>query len=265
MKYLSNLLIKGLLGLLNIFVIASPNIVYSESKESSINDPVTIAVRKFKNFAGDFAENGVVEGANGEKIRVGFWKPSYEIKLAEVLTTELANSGHFNIVERNNLYEVFNEQAISGVKSNITKADYIIIASLSDYIPNTAGSRSNSDGRILILRVGNDRTKVDTYVAVDVRVINTSTGAIAFSRTIEGTTSSVAKADRSGLALGLIDTTSEKKSYETTSATRALRAALIKVVDYLDCQLYLKDECVARYKAEDEKRKNSTEGSLNLF
>ena len=89
---ISNLLIKGLLGLLNIFVIASPNIVYSESKESSINDPVTIAVRKFKNFAGDFAENGVVEGANGEKIRVGFWKPSYEIKLAEVLTTELANT-----------------------------------------------------------------------------------------------------------------------------------------------------------------------------
>ena len=61
------------------------------------------------------------------------------------------------------------------------------------------------------------------------------------------------------------NTTSEKQSYETTSATRALRAALIKVVDYLDCQLYLKNECISKYEAEDQKRKNSTEGTLNLF
>ena len=265
MKNFSNFLKKGILGLLNIIVITSPAVFCSESKEFSKSESVVIAVRKFKNFAGDFAENGVVEGSNGEKIRVGFWKPSYEIKLAEVLTTELANTGHFNIVERNNLYEVYNEQSISGIKKNLKKANYIIIASLSDYIPNTAGSRSNSDGRVLIFRTGRDRTEVDTYVAVDVRVINTSTGAIALSRTIEGTTSSVAKADRSGLALGFIDTTSEKQSYETTSATRALRAALIKVVDYLDCYLYLKNECIAKYEAEDQERKNSTEGTLNLF
>jgi curli biogenesis system outer membrane secretion channel CsgG len=265
MKFHLNLAFRGVIGILNIFVISTPNIVFSGTKDFSENEPVVIAVRKFKNFAGDFAENGVIEGSNGEKVRVGFWKPSYEIKLAEVLTTELANTGHFNIVERNNLYEVYNEQSISGIQNNIKKANYIIIASLSDYIPNTAGSRSNSDGRVLIFRTGRDRTEVDTYVAVDVRVINTSTGGIALSRTIEGTTSSVAKADRSGLALGLIDTTSEKQSYETTSATRALRAALIKVVDYLDCQLYLKNECIAKYEAEDQKRKNSTEGTLNLF
>ena len=216
---------------------------------------MTIAVRKFKNFAGDFAENGVVEGVNGEKIRVGFWKPSFEIKLAEVLTNELANTGHFTVVERNNLYEIFEEQAISGTKKNLTKAKYIVIASLSDYIPNTAGSRSNSDGRILIFRAGKDRTKVDTYVAVDVRVINTSTGAIAFSRTIEGTTSSVSKADRSGLALGFIDTTSEKKSYETTSATRALRAALIKVVDYLIVICILKMNVLQNLKLKMKKKK----------
>ena len=265
MRSPSKIIVKGLFGIINLIFFISSNPSYSESANLNLNKPVTIAVRKFKNFAGDFAENGVIEGANGEKIRVGFWKPSFEIKLAEVLTNELANTGHFTVVERNNLYEVFQEQAISGTKKNLTKARYIIIASLSDYIPNTAGSRSNSDGRILIWREGKDRTKVDTYVAIDVRVINTSTGAIAFSKTIEGTTSSVSKADRSGLALGLIDTTSEKKSYETTSATRALRAALIKVVDYLDCHLYLKDECIAEFEAEEERRKNSTGSTLNLF
>ena len=119
MKFFSNLVSKGLIGVLNIFFVATPNIVYAESKDLIKNEPVVIAVRKFKNFAGDFAENGVVEGSNGEKVRVGFWKPSYEIKLAEVLTTELANTGHFNIVERNNLYELYNEQSISGIKNNL--------------------------------------------------------------------------------------------------------------------------------------------------
>ena len=140
-----------------------------------------------------------------------------------------------------------------------------MIASLSEYIPNTAGSRKNSDSRVLIIRSGKDRTKVDTYVAVDVRVIDTKSGTIPFSRTIEGTTSSITKADRSGLALGLIDTTSEKRSFETTSATRALRAALIKVVNYLDCQLYLKNECLEDFKAEELNRKKATEGTFSLF
>ena len=235
MRITSKIINNAFFGIINLIFFIPSNPSYSEVTNLNLTEPVTIAVRKFKNFAGDFAENGVVEGINGEKIRVGFWKPSFEIKLAEVLTNELANTGHFTVVERNNLYEIFEEQAISGTKKNLTKAKYIVIASLSD------------------------------YVAVDVRVINTSTGAIAYSRTIEGTTSSVSKADRSGLALGFIDSTSEKKSYETTSATRALRAALIKVVDYLDCQLYLQDECIAEFEAEDEKRKNSTEGTLNLF
>ncbi len=236
------------------------------------SEPVVIAVRRFRNFAGDFAENGVIEGPNGERIRVGFWKPSFEIKLAEVLTNELANTGHFTVVERANLYEVLEEQSLKGVnentmvrRNNLTAAKYIVIASLSDYIPNTSGARNNSDGRVLIFRSGKDRTKVDTYVAVDVRVINTSTGTIAYSRTIEGTTTSVSKADRSGLALGVIDTISEKRSYETTSATRALRAALIKVVEYLDCHLYLKDECINEFEAEELRRKESTKGSLSLF
>ena len=253
---------------LNIFLTSfvSPSIADSLNENTiKPSPPVTIAVRKFKNLAGDFAENGVIEGVNGEKIRVGFWKPSFEVRLAEVLTNELANTGHFTVLERANLYEIYQEQVLSNVKKNLTPAKYIVHASLSDYIPNTSGTRNNSDGRVLIFRTGKDRKQVDTYVAIDLRVINTSTGTIAFSRTIEGTTRSISKADRSGLALGIIDTTSEKKSYETTSATRALRGAMIKVVEYLDCHLYLKDECINEFQAEDVRRKESTKGTLSLF
>ena len=62
----TNFAFKRLIVVLNIFIVATTNIVYAETKDLSKNEPVVIAVRKFKNFAGDFAENGVIEGSNGE-------------------------------------------------------------------------------------------------------------------------------------------------------------------------------------------------------
>ena len=73
--------------------------------------PVIIAVRKVKNLAGRYAE----EGRDADNNMIGFWKPSYEIRLAEILSTELANTGNFTVVERENLYEVLAEQNMAGI------------------------------------------------------------------------------------------------------------------------------------------------------
>ena len=56
-----------------------------------------------------------------------------------------------------------------------------------------------------------------------------------------------------------------KKQETKLPVGRAVRAAMIEVSQYLDCVLYLKDECVAEYKAKDEKRKESTKGTLDMF
>jgi len=233
-----------------------------------LNQPITIAVRRVKNLAGKFAE----EGRDADNNLVGFWKPAYEVRLAEILSTELANTGHFTVVERENLYEVLEEQSLKNTnpttvskKCNLTGAKYIVIASLSDYVPNTAGSRESSDGHIMMIAFGKDRIKVDTYVAFDLRLINTSTGTITHSRTIEGTTSSTTKVDRIGMEFGYGGGRSEVTTSDTTPATKALRAAMINTVEYLDCHLYKKDTCIAEYQALDAKRKESTKGTLNLF
>ena len=246
----------------------TPTTRQSRSFSEGLNQPITIAVRKVKNLAGRFAE----EGRDADNNLVGFWKPSYEVRLAEILSTELANTGHFTVVERENLYEVLDEQSLKNVnpataakKCNLTGAKYIIIASLSDYVPNTAGSRESSDGHIMMIAFGKDRIKVDTYIAFDLRVINTSTGSISHSRTIEGTTSSTTKVDRMGMEFGYGGGRSETTTADTTPATKALRAAIINTVEYLDCQLYKKDSCIAEYQALDTKRKESTKGTLNLF
>ena len=234
--------------------------------------PVIIAVRKVKNLAGRYAE----EGRDADNNMIGFWKPSYEIRLAEILSTELANTGNFTVVERENLYEVLAEQNMAGInkktavkKNNLNQANYIVIASLSDYIPNTAGKRKNQAGRVAFITFANDREQVDTYIAFDLRVIDTSTGTIAFSRTVEGISSSVKKSDTLGLNFnaffGAGGGSGTKVTEEANPATRAIRAAMVSMVEYLDCHLYVKDQCIAEFEAADAKRKKSTKGTLNLF
>ena len=46
--------------------------------------------------------------------------------------------------------------------------------------------------------------------------------------------------------------------------TRVIRKAIQEISSYLDCVLYLKDECISEYEAKDEKRKQSND-SLDLF
>ena len=161
-------------------------------------------------------------------------------------------------------------------KNNLNQARYIVIATLSDYVPNTSGTRKNTDGRLLVFGGSTDKTEVNTYVAFDLRVIDTSTGTIAYSRTIEGETKAISKTSTSrfdpGALLGMavpggVDLSIEnaKTTFDTTTATRALRAAMIGTVQYLDCVLYQKDECVEEYSAMDERRKADTLDSLNLF
>ena len=251
------------------------NLSGSEHSGSTIlrsNKPVVIAVRKVKNLAGRYAE----EGRDADNNMIGFWKPAYEIRLAEILATELANTGNFTVVERENLYEVLGEQGLQGVnpktavkKNNLSQAKYIIIASLSDYIPNTAGMRRNQAGRVAFIAFANDREQVDTYIAFDLRVIDTSSGSVAYSRTVEGISSSVKKSDTFGLDFnaffGAGGGSGTTVSEEATPATRAIRAAMVNMVEYLDCHLYLKNECVSEFKAADLKRKETTKGTLNLF
>lgn len=233
--------------------------------EIQAKKPVIIAVRKVKNLAGRYAE----EGRDADNKMIGFWKPSYEIRLAEMLANELANTGNFNIVEREKLYEVFEEQSLTSTGSTrrkLTQASHIVIASLSDFIPNTAGERKNQAGRIFFVTFANDREKVDTYIAFDLRVINTSTGAITLSRTIEGISSSTRKSDSVGMAFfGAGGGGSTVTTEDNTPVSRAIRAAMVNIVDYLDCHLYKKDACINEFAAADKKRRESTKGSLNIF
>ena len=217
--------------------------------------PVTIAVRKVK-----------------DRANASWYRPSYEEKLADIMATELANSGNFTVVGRQDedLAELQAELGMQGInkntavkKNNITQARYVVIATLSDF--RESGS-SGGGGGIGFggISLGQKKQVKEFYVAFDVKVYDTSTSSIAYVRTIEGT----AKAEKKGTAFsgnfGGASVGQSQESEVKLPVTRALRAAMIETSEYLNCALYLKDECMDIYDAKDEKRKAETSGSLDF-
>lgn len=218
--------------------------------------PVTVAVKKVQDNAG-----------------AGWWRKSYEDKLATMLSTELTNTGHFTVLAREDdaLKAIQEEMNMAGInkntaakKNNINQARYIIIASLSDF--NEQASASKGGGINVMGFGGGKKTKsVEYYVSFDLKVIDTSTTTIAYSRTIEGVAKSETKSNSgSGSLFGVSVSQAEEKETKVP-VSRAIRAAMVEVSQYLDCVLYQKDECVDEYTAKDEARKESTKDSLDMF
>ena len=218
--------------------------------------PITVAVRLVKNQAG-----------------VEWWKPNYGEKMADMLSTELTNSGHFTVLERDNaaMAELRKELNLSGAnkktvakKNNLTGAKYVIVASLTDF--QEAGSKGGgqSVGFGGFGFGGKKKTK-EVYLSFDLKVINTSTGSIAYSKTIEGTAKEESKSSGMSGGYGGISAGSTSEEETKLPIGRAIRAAMVESSQYLNCVLYQKDSCIDEYKAKEEKRKESTKGTVNMF
>ncbi len=231
---------------------------YSYANESdgiTAPKPITVAVTKVKDRSG-----------------APWWRPSFEEALKEILSTELSSAGHFIVLERDEeaLEDIQKEQTMSwgwwpfgGEKGNkLNQAQYIIRASLSDYaeVSDEGGQQSVGFGGFA---VGGGKSTKEFYVSFDLKVINTKTGTIAYSRSIEGKAKNVTKSNAfSGNVRGFSFGESKQKSTRTPTK-KAVRDAMIETASYLDCVLYLKDECIAEFKAKDAKRKSNS--SLDMF
>ena len=174
-----------------------------------------------------------------------WWKERFEEKLKTILSTELSSAGHFLVIERDNdaLSDLRNESLLTGEDgvdpyTQLAKPKYIIRAYLSDYENN--------------------------YVSFDLKVINVKTGAIAYSRSIEGTIPNETKKESISINSNNFRYQEQTQTTKRVVPTRAIRAAINEIAEYLDCILYLKDECIEEYEAKEERRKRSND-SLDMF
>ena len=217
--------------------------------------PVTVAVRKVQDQAG-----------------ASWWRKSFEKVLQKMLSTELTNSGNFTVVGRQSeaLAEIQAELNMAGVnqknklKENKTPARYIVMASLTDF--SEAASESGGGGITIMGFGGGKKTKTVSFnVAFDLEVYDTSTSVIAYSRTIQGTAKAETKSTNMQGSYGGISVGNNKQVETKLPIKPAIRQAMVESAEYLNCVLYLKDECIDEYDAKDAARKEANSDALDMW
>lgn len=207
---------------------------------------------------------GVAEFKN--ESGAAWWRGGVGWELSGMLSNELSSTGSFRVVERAKLEKVLEEQnlAASGrVRSGtgakmgqVTGADYLVLGTVTSYEENTA----STGGAIAFKGIALGGKKSEAYIAVDIRVVNATTGEIDFSRTVEGRTSG------GGVSVGVFrggfgGTLANEKN---TPAGKAIRAVLVEVTDYLSCVMVEKGGCEGEYAAKERKRRDSNKKGLKL-
>lgn len=207
---------------------------------------------------------GVAEFTNSSG--AAWWKGGMGWDMAAMLSNELSSTGKFTVVERSKLEHVLKEQGLrssgklakgsAAAAGKLTGAGYLVFGTISSYEEDasTKGGGLSFGG----VSIGGGSAKA--YVAIDLRVVNSTTGEVSHQRTIEGTSSS------GGLSLGLNlhGVGANLGGTEKTPAGKAVRACLMEISEYLSCVMVEKGSCVDEYKAKESKRKAKTKGSMSL-
>lgn len=198
--------------------------------------------------------------------RASWWRTGVGSELAGMLTNEMASTNKFKMVERKKLGSVLKEQDLGasgrvrkGTAAKIGKltgAEYLVTATVTSYEEDT--SKRSGGLSFKGISIGGKKTKA--YIAVDLRVINTTTGEIDYFRTIEANSSG------GGLSLGIFKGGFGGKlgGEEKTPAGKAIRACVMEIAEYLECAMVKKGRCMDEYDEKERKRKAKTKGAISL-
>ncbi len=231
-------------------LLASPG--FSEqSGDTQKTDPITnkpvIGVLKFQDETGAMFLQGGVGRA-----------------LTTMLTNELSARPTLTIVERQKLRAVLEEQNLSasGMVSaetsiqigKLTGAQYLITGTITAF-ENQVETKTKRG--FLGYGAGIESIDHGGYLAVDLRVIDTTTGEIRYSRTIEGRTppNENNNVQTQRAMVGGIDTGPD---------SRAVRAAVIEIVDYLECSMVRRDTCIAEFELKEKARVERTRQAIQI-
>lgn len=225
---------------------------------------VTALLVSGSGFAKDRAVVAVLDFTN--ETRAHWWQTDVGRELGGMLANELVSTGAFKVVERQKLDSVLGEQDLgaSGRVSKstaakmgkVTGAQYLITGNVAAYEENTKGTGGGLSFKGISL--GGKSQKA--YLAIDVRVVNATTGEVEFVRTVEG------NAKGGGMSVGLHrgGFGGSLGGHKKTPAGKAIRAALIEATDYLACVMYDQDSCMREYRDKERKRRKKSKSALSL-
>lgn len=197
---------------------------------------------------------------------VAWWRHGVGRELGAMLSNELANTEKFRVVERQKLGAVLQEQDLAasgriapGTGAQIGKlvgADYLVTATVSAYEEDV----QDSGGGLRYKGFSLGGKKQQAYLAVDLRIVDSTSGEIAYSRTVE------ARSSGGGVKLGInrfgFGGALEKE--KKTPAGKAIRAMVIEASDYLVCALVIQGNCMNQFDAKEEQRRSKLRDTIRL-
>jgi len=196
----------------------------------------------------------------------GWWSGGVGRDLAGLLSNELAATGSFSVVERDKLQAVLEEQNLmasgraelsdAAKLGKLTGAQYLVMGKVSSFETDVKGT----GGGVSFRGISVGGKKEEAYMAVDLRVIDTTTGEIEFVRTIE------ARASSGGLSVGLYrgGFGGNLSKYEKTPTGKAIRAVIMEISEYLSCAMVEKGDCMDEYQAKESSRREKTKKAIKL-
>ena len=232
-----------LTGLLGIFLMFSIGVGIVEAKK-----PV-IGVVEFSNTSGAY-----------------WWRGGMGWELSGMVTSELSSGQKFDVVERNKLESVLTEQNLGASGrvqkgtaakiGKITGAQYLVMGTVTAYEESVKGT----GGGIRLGPVSLGGKKESAYISIDLRVVDSTTGKVAFNRAIEANSSG------GGLGGGLSwgQFSGNLGGFEKKPAGKAVRACIMEIVEYLECAMVDKGNCMSEYHAKEQRRKAKTKKSITL-
>tara|TARA_Y100001978_G_scaffold102850_1_gene92032 strand:+ start:92 stop:841 length:750 start_codon:yes stop_codon:yes gene_type:complete len=213
-------------------------------------EPITISVKDVKDRSNSFVND-----------------KNWSRRISNILINELTSTGHFSVIESDpDIISTLKESNLNlnNNKKVINSPRYLIYASLNDFVEVSSTGGGAGIG-FLGFSTGKSSGNLTYYISFDLKVINAKTGTISFSRTIEGEATADIKGNNFSYT-SLAGVSLDKDNLEITgmNPTRVIRSAIQEISAYLDCVLYLQDECLVQFDAKDQRRIKSNE-SLNMF
>jgi len=167
--------------------------------------------------------------------------------LREMLVTTLINSNRFSVVERQVLSAVMQEQELSASgaaqtgaggpqRGKIKTADLIITAAVTEFEPQASGGRAGIGGGggvgsgILGGLLGAALNKA--HMALDIRIVDTSTSEVLAATRVQGQATDVAGGFMAGF-MGSWALGGGLSAYANTPMEKAIRVCIIEAVRYI--------------------------------
>ena len=163
---------KGI-ALVGTLILALPTVAFASP---------TVSVPDFKDKSGNLP----------------WWSDKMSKQLADVLSNELSNAG-ISIVERQKIDDVLSEQELAALgivsktaRNNSTAktgqmkgAQFIVLGSISAYDEGSNSMASGGGGGALGINQSSSITESTVYIALDLRIVNSTTGEIVAAKTVE--------------------------------------------------------------------------------